>query len=100
MNKQNETETPAPVDRLVISFFERVCDEADRLVSQREGVHNMHGFRAAVHVWARNYKEGIRVDWQNLDYLLRCMRVCVSSGQFPKRGQVEKRDIISWEQID
>lgn len=89
-----------PVEPIVISFFERVCEEADRLLSQREGIHNMHGCRAAVHGWACNYKKGFRVDWQGLDYLLRCMRVCVSSGQFPNRGQVEKRDITSWEQID
>ena len=64
--------------------LEALCKEADRLLAKREGIHNMHGSRAAIYGWKTCHENGIEVDWSSVDRLIRAMRITVLSGYFPK----------------
>jgi hypothetical protein len=58
-------------------------EEAEQLRSRNDGVHNMHGAYAGVEGWMRVLEVGGKIDWENVEELLRKMRVCDRTGVYP-----------------
>lgn len=87
--------TPKPAETVLC----RLILEADRLLSEHEGIHSMHNHRSAIVMWRECYRNGIRVDWQLVDLSIRTMRVCHATGKFPRDGEVRKRRINSPEDV-
>ena len=59
-----------------IATLEALLREAEWLLAHHDGIHNMHGCCSAVRQWLKNAREGMTVDWTNVDLMIRQMRSC------------------------
>lgn len=102
---------PALVDRVVICLQE-IESEAERLLAEHDGIHNMHGARWGIHGGVRNIVAGLYHDesrssfsgrfeaMANMDYLIRTMRQCAALGRYPAKAErLPKREIRRWEDV-
>lgn len=67
--------------------LENVFMEAVDLLSKHDGMHNMHGDYAGIQRWLRNAESGLKIDWDNVNYLIKCMRLADKLGHYPKRNE-------------
>ncbi len=74
-----------------MSNLRSAASEADRLLSQREGIHNLHGARMAVRAVCEAVERGeplytkdLELTSQYVEIILAKMRQAVHIGQYPK----------------
>jgi hypothetical protein len=101
----------ASLESVVICLRE-VESEAERLLAEHDGIHNMHGARWGIRGGIHNIQEGLYHDdskrsfsgrfdaMANMDYLIRTMRQCAALGRYPTKAErLPHREIRRWQDV-
>lgn len=102
MSKSKDGTVPSVHD--VVICVSEIDREAEQLLSRHNGIHNMHGARAGIghtRYAAENgkYTSESYDSMATLDVLIRKMRFCDVNGSYPRKQDVEKREIRRWQDV-
>ena len=69
-----------------IKDLKNIVDECNLIASKHDGIHNLQGSAAGLRCWLSNAEDfGIEcVNWENVDYLIKQMRIADKTGFWPK----------------
>lgn len=82
-----------------IEKIAELCDEAQMIVSNHDGIHNLKGAISSLSGYRDQCTRGLKPNWTMIDHLIRKMRICAKTGSYPSVPEVGMRQIENYEEI-